>query len=139
MELIPIGIIRSPYHKPGQAPRQGRLSSEVSRIEVRAEFLPGVGDLGRSSHIFVLYWLDKADRTMLFAVPPGTLEPRPVFCTRSPHRPNPIGLGIARVEEIAANVIKVTGLDAFDGTPVIDIKPYSRDIDCIPDAKNEIS
>jgi len=136
MELVSIGIIRSPYHTPADAPRQGRLSSIPSKIEIFEEFVAGVGDLGGFSHIFVLYWLDRADRNTLSATPPGTTGTRPVFTTRSPHRPNPIGIAVARVVGIEGNIITVTGLDALDGTPVLDIKPYSPGIDSIPEAKD---
>ena len=135
MELVSIGVIRSPYHTPAEAPRQGRLSSTPSKIEICEEFAAGVGDLGGSSHIFVLYWLDRANRNTLSATPPGTTGTRPVFSTRSPHRPNPIGIAVARVEKIEKNIITVVGLDALDGTPVLDIKPYSPGIDSIPEAR----
>ena len=135
MELVSIGVIRSPYKTPADAPRQGRLSATPSKIEIWEEFVPGVGDLGGSSHIFVLYWLDRANRNMLSATPPGTTGKRPVFSTRSPHRPNPIGIAVASVEKIERNIITVVGLDALDGTPVLDIKPYSQGIDSIPEAR----
>ena len=135
MELVAIGVIRSPYKTSADAPRQGRLSSALSTIEIGEEYMAGVGDLEISRHIFVLYWLDRANRNTLSATPPGTSRKRPVFQTRSPHRPNPIGLAVARVERRVGNTITVTGLDALDGTPVLDIKPYSPGIDSIPDAK----
>ncbi|HOP67314.1 MAG: tRNA (N6-threonylcarbamoyladenosine(37)-N6)-methyltransferase TrmO [Methanoregulaceae archaeon] len=137
MELVSIGVIRSPYKTPADAPRQGRLSGALSKIEIEEEYMAGVGDLEVSRHIIVLYWLDRANRDTLSATPPGTSRKRPVFQTRSPHRPNPIGLAVARVEKREGNTLTVTGLDALDGTPVLDIKPYSPGIDSIPDAKEE--
>jgi tRNA-Thr(GGU) m(6)t(6)A37 methyltransferase TsaA len=137
IELVSIGMIRSPYQNRGDAPRQGRLENTVSEIHIYDPYKAGVGEPGSCSHIFVLYWLDRSRRDVLTATPPGSGRERPVFCTRSPDRPNPIGIGIATVKEVQNGVITVTGLDALDGTPVIDIKPYSAAIDCIPDAKNE--
>jgi len=137
MELVSIGVIRSPYLNRGDAPRQGRLENTVSEIHIFDPYKAGVGEPGSCSHIFVLYWLDRARRDLLTATPPGTGRERPVFSTRSPNRPNPIGIGIATVKEVRNGVITVAGLDALDGTPVLDIKPYSPAIDCIPDATNE--
>jgi tRNA-Thr(GGU) m(6)t(6)A37 methyltransferase TsaA len=137
IELVSIGVIRSPYQNRGDAPRQGRLDNTVSEIHIFNPYRAGLGENGSSSHIFVLYWLDRSRRDLLTATPPGSGRERPVFTTRSPDRPNPIGIGIATVMEVRDGVITVTGLDALDGTPVLDIKPYSPSIDCIPDATNE--
>jgi tRNA-Thr(GGU) m(6)t(6)A37 methyltransferase TsaA len=138
IELVAIGVIRSPYQNRGDAPRQGRLENTVSEIHIHEPYKAGVGEKGSCSHIFVLYWLDRSRRDILTATPPGTGRERPVFSTRSPDRPNPIGIGIATIIDMRNGVITVTGLDALDGTPVLDIKPYSPSIDCIPDAKNEV-
>ncbi|MBP1927584.1 tRNA-Thr(GGU) m(6)t(6)A37 methyltransferase TsaA [Methanolinea mesophila] len=130
--LRPIGVVRSPYHSMRDAPRQGRLSPGVlSKIAIFEEFRPGVGDLGGVRHIIVLYWLDRAERDLLHATPPGTTTEKPVFATRSPNRPNPIGLCVVEVMKISEGCITVAGLDALDMTPVLDIKPYSPGIDAI--------
>jgi tRNA (adenine37-N6)-methyltransferase len=141
-EVRPIGkVIKSPYKKRGDAPRQGRLEPEKeAEIEIFEEFLPGVGELSGISHIYVLLWFDRAERDTLKATPPHMGgEIRPVFCTRSPARPNPIGLDIAEVLSVDGGIIRVAGMDALEGTPVIDIKPYTRSIDCIPDASDMLS
>jgi tRNA-Thr(GGU) m(6)t(6)A37 methyltransferase TsaA len=131
----PIGVVRSPYRTTKDAPRQGRLAPEVrSEIAIFEPFREGVGDLGGARHIIVLYWLDRAKRDTMFATPPGTTEEKPVFATRSPNRPNPIGLCVVEVKGISIGCITVAGLDAIDGTPVLDIKPYSAGIDCVPGA-----
>lgn len=137
IELVSIGVIRSPYLNRGDAPRQGRLENTRSEIHIYDPYKAGVGENGSCSHIFVLYWLDRSRRDVLIATSPVSGRERPVFSTRSPDRPNPIGIGIATVKDVRNGVITVTGLDALDGTPVLDIKPYSPSIDCIPDAKNE--
>jgi tRNA-Thr(GGU) m(6)t(6)A37 methyltransferase TsaA len=133
-KVRPIGVVRSPYHTTNEAPRQGRLAPEVvSKIEIFEPFREGVGDLGKARHIIVLYWLDRAKRDVLVATPPGTTGEKPVFATRSPNRPNPIGLSVVEVRDVLDGCITVAGLDAIDRTPVIDIKPYSPGIDCVPE------
>ena len=81
-------------------------------------------------HLWVLCWFDRADRTVLRAIPPGTSAEKGVFAIRSPDRPNPVSLCMVDLLEVKDGVLKVLGLDAFDGTPVIDIKVYSAEIDC---------
>jgi tRNA-Thr(GGU) m(6)t(6)A37 methyltransferase TsaA len=134
MELTPIGVIHSPYRAAGDAPRQGRLRDTVAEIEIFDLYAPGLRDVEKCTHLFVLYWLDRADRTLLSATPPGTTGSRGVFSTRSPHRPNPIGLGIVNLLGMDGPLLTVRGLDALDGTPVLDLKPYVSSLDCIPDA-----
>ena len=134
-EVHPIGIVTSPYRNHGDAPRQGRLDPDVEmEIEIYEEYAAGMGDLAGISHIFVLLWFDRASRTTLTGHPPGATQSRPVFATRSPHRPNPIGLDIGKVLEVEGRIIRVSGLDALDGTPVLDIKPYVPSLDAVPDA-----
>lgn len=138
-EVRPIGrVIKSPYKARGDAPRQGRLEPEKeAEIEIFEEFREGLGSLSGISHIYVLLWFDRAERNTLEARPPHLGgEKRPVFCTRSPARPNPIGLDIAEVISVKDGIIKVAGMDALEGTPVIDIKPYTPSIDCIPGAND---
>lgn len=134
VECVPIGFVRSPYRVRGDAPRQGRLVDTVAEIHIYDAYLPGLEDIERSSHLMVLYWLDRAERGLLRATPPGETRERGVFSTRSPARPNPIGLGIVDLVRRNGGVLVVRGLDALDGTPVLDIKPYSPEIDCIPGA-----
>jgi len=81
-------------------------------------------------HLWILCWFDRADRTVLRAIPPGTTSKKGVFAIRSPDRPNPVSLCIVDLLEVKEGILKVRGLDAFNGTPVIDIKVYSADIDC---------
>lgn len=127
--LVPIGIIHSPYSQPADAPRQGILSGDIMELEIFDAYHPGLEGLEAYERVVVLYWLDRADRKTLKATPPGTQRERGVFSTRSPHRPNPIGIGIAELIGISGNRITVRGLDAIDMTPLLDIKPYSPQID----------
>lgn len=136
IELTPIGIIHSPFTGRGQAPRQGRECTETMQIEIYPQYAPGLGTMNGISHIWVLYWMDKAERDILFAKRSDWNEARPVFTIRSPARPNPIALSIGKILEIKDNIITVTGIEALDGSPVIDIKPYVPGLDCIPEAKS---
>lgn len=132
----PIGRVRSsPYRVQGDAPRQGRLApDEISEIEVFEPFRAGLGDFRGVTHLHVLLWFDRADRDSLVAHPPGVGRAVPVFCTRSPNRPNPIGLELAELRGIdrSNGILTVAGMDAFEGTPVLDVKPYIPSIDCVP-------
>ena len=134
-DVHPIGIVRSPYQNRGDAPRQGRFTPDTEMdIEIFEEYQDGIGDFAGISHIFVLLWFDRSSRTTLSARPSWAKGIRPVFTTRSPDRPNPIGLDIGKIISITGRTIRVAGLDALDGTPVLDIKPYAPSIDAIPDA-----
>ena len=136
-EINPIGIVRSPYKNQSDAPRQGReKENEEMVIEIFDEYKEGLGDFSGISHIIVLLWFDRADRKRLSDTPPGADNKRPVFTIRSPNRPNPIGFDIGKIKSVKGRLITVSGLDALDNTPVVDIKPYVPSIDCIPDALN---
>ncbi len=130
-EIRPIGYVRSPYKEKKEAPRQGRLSDTISEIVIDEQYLPGLEDVEKKLHLIVLCWFDQADRTMLKATPPHEKIEHGVFATRSPNRPNPVGLSVVDLLALKGNVLIVRGLDAIDGTPVVDIKPYSPDIDCV--------
>jgi len=130
IELHPIGSVRSPYKAKGDAPRQGRLSDTISEIVVDEKYRPALWQIEGRKHLWVLCWFDRADRSILRAIPPGTSAEKGVFAIRSPDRPNPVSLCMVDLLEVKGNVLVVRGLDAFDGTPVIDIKVYSSEIDC---------
>jgi formylmethanofuran dehydrogenase subunit E len=134
MELRPIGIIHTPYKTAGDAPFQGRSSSETCEIEIFKEYEAGLKDIDRCTHLILLYWLDRADDRVLQTHTPHDTDIHGVFATRSPARPNPIGFHVAELIERKGNVLKIRGLDALDKTPLIDIKPYSSGIDAIGDA-----
>jgi tRNA-Thr(GGU) m(6)t(6)A37 methyltransferase TsaA len=131
IELHPIGYVRSPYKEKKDDPRQGRLSDTVSEIVIHDQYLAGLDDVERKTHLIVLSWFDRADRTVLRATPPHEGIEHGVFATRSPNRPNPIALCMVDLIERKGNILRVRGLDALDCTPVVDIKPYSSDIDCV--------
>jgi tRNA (adenine37-N6)-methyltransferase len=133
IDIVPVGVIRSPYRGRGDAPRQGAGTPGISTVEVYPEYAPAMGSMEGISHIWVLYWMDRAERHLLTVRRPDWSEERPVFTVRSPARPNPIALSIGKIQSVEGSVITVTGLEALDGSLVIDIKPYIRGLDCIPE------
>jgi tRNA-Thr(GGU) m(6)t(6)A37 methyltransferase TsaA len=129
LELSPIGIIHSPYKDRGEAPYQGHRSKRISRIEVFKEFEEGLQDIEGFSHIIVIYWLHKSQRYHLLVKTPWDDIPHGLFTTRSPHRPCPLALTVAQLVARDRNILTVRGLDAIDGSPLLDIKPYVPAVD----------
>ena len=135
MELKPIGVIKSPYKKRGDAPRQGSLSKEEMVLVIDEVYVEGMKGLESIKHIVVLYWGDRSDRSALLTTPPGREDETGVFSCRSPNRPNPIALNVAEIINIKGNEIRVVGLDAFDGSPLLDIKPHMVALDNMAEKK----
>src|SRR5712692_7577825 len=123
--LIPIGRVESPLTDRSQAPRQGTAEAPAAWLVFEPRFSDGLRDLTVGAEIIVLTWLDRADRTVLLTRPRED-PPRPargVFSTRSPDRPNPIGLHRVKIAAIEDLRILVRHLEALNGTPIVDIKP----------------
>jgi formylmethanofuran dehydrogenase subunit E len=135
MQLEPIGVIHTPYRRREDIPRQGRLSSELCEIEVFPQFAPALKDIEQCTHLFVIFWLHLGDRSRLTATPPHDGKEHGVFATRSPNRPNPLALDIVELLGVEQNRLRVLGMDALDGSILLDIKPYSADIDSLPQAR----
>jgi tRNA-Thr(GGU) m(6)t(6)A37 methyltransferase TsaA len=129
LELEPIGIIHSPYKNRGEAPYQGYKSEKISQIEVFKEFEEGLKDIEGFSHIIVIFWFHKSQGYHLLVKTPWDDILHGLFTTRSPHRPCPLGLTVVELVAREKNILKVKGLDAVDGTPLLDIKPYIPSID----------
>jgi formylmethanofuran dehydrogenase subunit E len=129
LELKPIGIIHSSYKNTDLAPYQGYKNQEISQIEVFEEFEEGLKDIEGFSHIIVIYWFHKSTEYHLLTKTPWDDIPHGLFATRSPHRPCPLGLTVVELVARENNILKVKGLDAIDGTPLLDIKPYVPEID----------
>ncbi len=132
VDLKIIGTVHSPYKKRSEAPPQG--TDELCEIEIYNEFEQGLKDIEGFSHIHVFCWFHKSEGYNLNVQTPWDTEPHGVFVTRSPSHPNPIGYTTAELIDREKNVLKVKGLAAIEGTPVIDIKPYIKKIDCKPDS-----
>ena len=128
INLTPIGLVKNSIIEP----KRENWATVVSEIIINEDLKEGLSRIDEFSHIIVVYWMHKlspSQRSVIKVHPKGNqnLPLVGVFATHSPARPNPIGITTAKVLEIHDNVIKVTGLDAMDGTPVLDIKPYIPD------------
>jgi tRNA-Thr(GGU) m(6)t(6)A37 methyltransferase TsaA len=130
--ILPIGFIRSDLKSRRNAPRQGREGAPDAWLEVSPRFAEGLQGIGAGDEIIVVTWFHEAERDTLKVHPRGnTSAPLAgVFSTRSPDRPNPLGLHRVTVHEVIGNRLRIGPLEAIDGTPVADIKPVlpeSRD------------
>src|SRR5215207_11052068 len=127
----PIGCVQSPLVSTADAPRQGDEGAPDAYLLLDAEVQAGLDGIAVGDEIIVLSWLHEADRTVLRVHPRGDLS-RPeagVFSTRAPSRPNPIGLHRVRVLGLDGVRVHVSGLEAIDGTPIVDLKPVLGSID----------
>ena len=136
IKIKPIGKIRSPYKHPNEVPkRRDQDISIEAQIILEKEYVKGLTDLDGFSHAYILFSFHKATETHLLSNPPFDTKTHGVFATRSPHRPNHIGLSIIKIKEIKDNIIVFSGVDMIDGTPVIDIKPYINYLQSDEEAK----
>ena len=125
LELRPIGRVESSLTDPAAAPKQGDEGAPEAALEIAPEFAPGLRGIAEGDEVLVLTWLDRADRAVL-SVHPRDDRSRPetgVFATRSADRPNPIGLHRVRILAADGARLRVSALEAVDGTPVLDVKP----------------
>jgi tRNA-Thr(GGU) m(6)t(6)A37 methyltransferase TsaA len=126
----PIGIIHSPFDDPRQTPIQAALAREAEgRVEIFEEHAEGLKDLEGFDRVWLIYWFDRAGPVSLRVVPFLDESERGLFATRAPCRPNPIGISAVRLLGVEGNVLHVADLDVLDGTPLLDIKPYSPRLD----------
>ncbi|MEO8657422.1 MAG: tRNA (N6-threonylcarbamoyladenosine(37)-N6)-methyltransferase TrmO [Bryobacteraceae bacterium] len=137
MVLRPIGVVRSGVKERRAIPSHGAPAA----IELLPQFAPGLLHIEKHSHVWIMAWLDGAERDVLQVIPRGAADRGPsglhgVFATRSPARPNPIGLTAARVLHVDGLRIEVDRLDFSDGTPILDLKPYFTTRDMIFSATN---
>ncbi|MDX8497652.1 tRNA (N6-threonylcarbamoyladenosine(37)-N6)-methyltransferase TrmO [Mesorhizobium sp. VK4C] len=137
--VVFIGHIVSPWTSREDCPKNMRTARETGRtatVLIDEPYRPGLQNLDRASHLVVLSWLDHAPRNLIVQKPRHAAEPKGVFSLRSPARPNPIGLHVAKLVtlDIEAGRIEIDAIDVLDGTPVIDIKPYYASIDAFPEA-----
>ncbi len=125
-----IGYIRSDFKKKKDLPTQSTLNpNKKARIEILPEFIEGIEGIKENSHSVVLFYFHESTKAPLRLIPhPDSNRERKetgVFSTRSPNRPNGIGMSIVKFTRIEGNVLEFEGVDMLDGTPVLDIKPYS--------------
>jgi tRNA-Thr(GGU) m(6)t(6)A37 methyltransferase TsaA len=131
MELVVIGTVASPLKDRAAAPKQGDEGAPEAWLEFDARFADALDGLAAGDDLLVLTWLDRASRDVLRVHPRGDLTnpEQGVFATRSPDRPNPIGLHRVHVVAIEGPRLRVRDLEALDGTPIVDVKPLLRSID----------
>jgi len=124
-----IGFVRSPYKETSAIPKGlGAKHDAEGVLEILPEFEAGLKDVEGFSHLFVLWVFDRVDGFELVGMPPTDQQPHGVFATRSPRRPNPIGLTVVELLRRDGGALHVRGVDMLDGTPILDIKPYMSSI-----------
>jgi tRNA-Thr(GGU) m(6)t(6)A37 methyltransferase TsaA len=129
LAMQPIGYVRSPYTDTQEIPKGLGAKHETEGVlEILPEFEPGLMDIEGFSHLFVIWAFDRTEGFDLLATPPSDNRPHGVFATRSPRRPNPIGLTVVELLCREGPVLRVRGIDMLVGTPILDIKPYLSNI-----------
>lgn len=125
LSMQPIGYVRSHYTDTHEIPKGLGAKHEAEGVlDIRAEFEPGLTDIEGFSHLYVIWAFDRSEGFNLVVTPPSDVQPHGVFATRSPRRPNPIGLTVVELLYREGTVLRVRGIDMLDGTPILDIKPY---------------
>ena len=133
----PIGIIRSCHFEADQTPIQPAYAKDVKgRAEILPEFVEGLRDLEGFSHIYLIYHFHRAGAVKLKVKPVLQDIERGLFATRAPCRPNPIGLSVVRLVKIEGSTLHLEDMDILDGTPLLDIKPYTAWFDCMATSRN---
>ncbi len=135
--LRPIGTLHTPWHSISDCPRNGRQPDPAPTCSARIlpEFVGGLRHLDSFPHLILLCWLGSGAAAKVTFTPPFDPEPRGIFATRAPFRPNPIGMSVVAFDGFdGENELFVRYLDCLDGTPLLDIKPYLKTTDSEPDA-----
>ena len=123
--LKPIGVVHSAFTDTSQIPKgPGARHDDEGVLEIDPALALGLDDIDGFSHLFVLWIFHRVDGVDLVARPPSDDRPHGVFATRSPRRPNPIGLTVVQLLGREGSKLRVRGVDMLDGTPIVDIKPY---------------
>jgi tRNA-Thr(GGU) m(6)t(6)A37 methyltransferase TsaA len=129
-----IGRIRTPWKTRDECPKNARESDAVCTIEVDPRWAAALTGVETCTHLVVLYWMNRSRRDLVLQVPRHYGVGRGTFALRSPARPNPIALSVARLVGIDGTKLSVVGLDCLDDTPLLDIKPYFASTDAVADA-----
>jgi tRNA-Thr(GGU) m(6)t(6)A37 methyltransferase TsaA len=125
----PIGFVNSPYKSTDEIPKGlGAQHEALGALRILPEFVAGLADIEGFSHLFVIWEFDRSEGFELLGKPPTDDQPHGVFATRSPRRPNPIGLTVVELLRCEGPVLHVRGVDMLDGTAILDIKPYLSSI-----------
>jgi tRNA-Thr(GGU) m(6)t(6)A37 methyltransferase TsaA len=127
--FTPIGVVRSPFSDTSQIPKGlGAEHRAEGVLEIEPALDAGLADIDGFSHLYVIWVFDRVDAVELTARPPSDDRPHGVFATRSPRRPNPIGLTVVELLGREGCRLRVAGVDMLDGTPILDIKPYLSNV-----------
>lgn len=133
IEYRPIGIIHTPYQHIEDMPIQpGGAEGVRGTVEIFSDYREGLNDLEGFSHIILIYHFHRSPGALLRVTPFLDSEPRGVFATRAPRRPNPIGLSVVRLVRLSESRMKIENVDILDGTPLLDIKPAVPQFDHHP-------
>lgn len=125
----PIGFVRTAFTDTADIPKGlGAKHDAEGTIEIKPELEPGLQDIEGFSHLYVIWVFHRSERSDLVAHPPSDDRPHGVFATRSPERPNPIGLSVVELLGRDGPRLRVRGVDMLDGTPVLDLKPYLSNV-----------
>jgi len=128
--MRPIGSVSSPYRAARSVPKGLGAKHEAEGVlEILPEFEAGLTDIEGFSHLFVLWLFDRSEGFALLGTPPSDNRPHGVFATRSPRRPNPIGLTVVELLRRDGTRLHVRGVDMLDRTPILDIKPYLSSVE----------
>jgi tRNA-Thr(GGU) m(6)t(6)A37 methyltransferase TsaA len=129
LRMQPIGYARTPYTNTKEIPKgPGAKHDALGILELRPEFAPGLTDIEGFSHLYIIWVFDRAEGFDLLGMPPTDNRVHGVFATRSPRRPNPIGLTVVELQRRAGGLLHLKGVDMLDGTPILDIKPYLSNV-----------
>ena len=127
--MQPIGYVKSPFRNTKAIPKGLGAKHEAEGVlEIRAELEAGLTDIDGFSHLIVIWVFDRSEGFELVGTPPSDNRPHGVFATRSPRRPNPIGLTVVELLDRDGPRLRVRGIDTLDGTPILDIKPYLSNV-----------
>jgi len=130
IEIKPIGIIHTPYRESKDIPIQGIFKTDVEGwAELEEKYIPGLKDLDGFSHAIFIYYFHRSGEEHLEGKPYLEDQHHGIFAIRSPHRPNHLGLSIVKIKKIVDNKLYFSEVDMLDGTPLLDIKPYSKYFD----------
>ncbi len=134
--LTPIGVIRSPHQTAAGTPIQPTYAGEYEgQVIVNEEYEKALDDIEGFERIWLIYLLDRAGAFRPRIIPYRDIREHGLFATRSPCRPNPIGLSVVDLVAREGNILRIKGIDVLDGTPLLDIKPYVPEFDAHPVSK----
>ena len=129
ISMQPVGHVRSPYKDTRDVPKGlGAKHDAEGFLDILPEFEAGLTDIEGFSHLIVIWAFDRSEGFELVGTPPTDNRPHGVFATRSPRRPNPIGLTVVELIDRQGPALRVRGVDMLDGTPILDLKPYLSNV-----------